>query len=215
MGKNSDGKLLVFEGGDGIGKSHLSNILTDHLRASGIPVKRLSFPGRREGSLGNLIYRVHHTSREFGVEDMTPLALQALHIAAHLDEINSIILPTLRTGTWVVLDRYWWSTWVYGVNAGAKREIIELLIAAELATWQDVRPDVVFVIERERAIREEQTPETFRRLSELYLEIRNREEINQPTRLLNNNDMNSCTAELMKIADDLIRSERPNKGDAQ
>jgi dTMP kinase len=66
-------------------------------------------------------------------------------------------LPAIRAGTWVVLDRFWWSTWVYGVNAGANREILELLIAAELAAWNGIRPGVVFVVERERAIREEQT----------------------------------------------------------
>jgi thymidylate kinase len=204
---DTDGKLLVFEGGDGIGKSHLSKELAIHLKDLGVSVLLVSFPGRREGSLGDLVYRVHHDPKSFGVREMVPLALQALHIAAHLDEITSIILPALRAGTWVVLDRFWWSTWVYGVNAGAKRETLELLITAELATWNNVRPAIVLVVERERAIHEEQTHETFRHLAELYSEIRSREEGHQPTHLLNNNDMNACTAELLQLADDLVRRE--------
>lgn len=84
MGGIKIGKLLVFEGGDGIGKSHLANELVRYLENTGIRVRSLSFPGKREGSLGNLVYSIHHRPVDFGVSKMTALALQALHIAAHL-----------------------------------------------------------------------------------------------------------------------------------
>jgi len=140
MADSNSGRLIVFEGGDGIGKSHLAKELSSFLHSSGIPVTQLSFPGRREGSLGNLVYSVHHRPAEFGIQTMTTLGLQALHIAAHLDEIASIILPALNSGTWVVLDRFWWSTWVYGVHGGADRSCLELLIEAEKQAWGGVRP---------------------------------------------------------------------------
>ena len=198
------GRLLVFEGGDGIGKSHLATHLTSHLREVGISVLQLSFPGRREGSLGNLIYAVHHNPATFGVAEMTALALQALHIAAHLDEIASIILPTLTAGTWIVLDRYWWSTWVYGMSTGADPECLDLLIAAEKLAWSGVRPAAVFVIERDRALREEHSQETFGLLKSLYADIRKREERFQPTFVLDNNDLEQSKVDLFRLAGKII-----------
>jgi dTMP kinase len=198
------GRLLVFEGGDGIGKSHLATLLTSHLREIGISVLQLSFPGRREGSLGNLVYAVHHDPARFGVAEMTALALQALHIAAHLDEIASIIVPALSAGTWVVLDRFWWSTWVYGISAGADRECLDLLIAAEQRAWSGVRPAAVFVIERQRALREEHSQETFELLKSLYSDIRRREEHSQPTFVLDNNDLEQSKIDLFRFAGEII-----------
>jgi len=197
-------KLIVFEGGDGIGKSHLAKELSDFLHSSGIPVTQLSFPGRREGSLGNLVYSVHHRPAEFGIQTMTTLALQALHIAAHLDEIASIILPALNSGTWVVLDRFWWSTWVYGVHGGADRSCLELLIEAEKQAWGVMRPAMVFVVERQSALREEHTQEAFELLAKLYAEIRMREEHNQPTFTIDNNDLQTSVTKIVQIATTLL-----------
>ena len=87
MGGMKIGKLFVFEGGDGIGKSYLANELTRYLESASVPVLPLSFPGKREGSLGKLVYSIHHHPQDFGVVNMTALGLQALHIAAHLDEV--------------------------------------------------------------------------------------------------------------------------------
>ncbi|MFC6645556.1 dTMP kinase [Granulicella cerasi] len=200
MADANSGKLLVFEGGDGIGKSHLAKELSRFLLGSGIPVTQLSFPGRREGSLGNLVYSVHHRPAEFGIQTMTTLGLQALHIAAHLDEIASIILPALNSGVWVVLDRFWWSTWVYGVHGGADRSCLGLLIEAEKQAWGNVRPAAIFVVERQSALREEHTQQEFESLASLYAEIRTREEHNQPTFVIDNNELQASVAKLVQIA---------------
>lgn len=206
MTKPKLGKLFVFEGGDGIGKSHIAGVLSAHLKGLGLPTMQLSFPGKREGSLANLVYEIHHRPEHFGIVQMTPLGLQALHIAAHLDEIISVILPALESGKWILLDRFWWSTWVYGVLAGANRECLELLIAAEKAAWADVHPSAVFVIERDRALREEHNHETFQRLTALYADVRNREGTSQPTHILDNNDLDKSKAELLRIAGEIVQA---------
>lgn len=196
------GQLIVFEGGDGIGKSHLAGVLTDHLKGAGVSVLQLSFPGKREGSLGRLVYEIHHKPAEFDVAQMTPLALQTLHIAAHLEEITSMILPSLADGIWVVLDRYWWSTWVYGIATGADRECLELLIEAEKKAWRGILPAAVFVVERESALREESDFKTFQVLARLYAEIRGRERTRQPTYVLDNNDLEGSQETLKRIANE-------------
>lgn len=78
---------------------------------------------------------------------MTSAAKQALHIAAHLDAIERKILPWLAEGFHVVMDRYWWSTWVYGVTAGLNPELLQALISAEKISWGAIQPAVVFLIE--------------------------------------------------------------------
>jgi thymidylate kinase len=142
------GSLFVFEGGDGAGKSTLCAAVAAELRASGTPVSVLSFPGRQPGTLGALVYELHHDAQSVGVEAVTPTALQLLHIAAHLDAIEREILPRLAAGETVLLDRYWWSTWTYGITAGAERAMLGTMIELERMCWRSVEPIAVFLIER-------------------------------------------------------------------
>jgi thymidylate kinase len=79
------GKLFVFEGPDGVGKTTLSKAFSDHLNATGIQCDYLSFPGRETGSLGRHIYELHHDPDRFGIRAVDPASLQLLHIAAHID----------------------------------------------------------------------------------------------------------------------------------
>ena len=82
---------------------------------------------------------------------MTSLSLQVLHVAAHLDAIETSIVPVLKAGTPVILDRYWWSTWVYGRAAGIEKRSLRKLIDFERYHWGAVRPPIVFLIHRQKA----------------------------------------------------------------
>ena len=142
------GRLIVIEGPDGVGKSTLSQALAGRLNAMGLTCDYLSFPGKEEGTVGYLVYNVHHKPASYGMEAITDIGLQALHIAAHLDEIERRILPALQQGHWVVLDRFWWSTWVYGQAGSAQSSTLEALIQAERLHWRDIKPDALFLIDR-------------------------------------------------------------------
>lgn len=107
-----------------------------------------------------------------------------------------------------MLDRFWWSTWVYGIDGGADRACLELLIEAERQAWADVTPSAVFVVEREHALREEHTQETFQRLAALYAQIREHEESHQPTYTVDNNDTTKSVAQLLRIAEALVANNK-------
>ncbi|RBP45080.1 thymidylate kinase [Roseimicrobium gellanilyticum] len=166
------GKLLVLEGPDAAGKT---TVLASLMAKLGTSAVNLAFPGRNPGTLGELVYRLHHDHRSFGIASITPTALQTLHIAAHLDAIETTIIPLLHQGTTIVLDRFWWSTVVYGTLQGASKETLRQLIAAEKLAWGSIKPDHLFLLERTQPLREDARKDWLN-LSKLYRELAQQEE---------------------------------------
>lgn len=107
-----------------------------------------AFPGKEEGTLGKHVYDIHRDPRALGIDFINQTSLQLLHVAGHIDAIESRILVAIREGRHVVLDRFWWSTWVYGVTSGAKRNSLRAMIALEMDHWANVRPAHVFLLRR-------------------------------------------------------------------
>jgi thymidylate kinase len=168
------GKLFIFEGPDGVGKSALSNTLRDRLERGGIPCEHFSFPGHNSASLGQLVYRLHHDPSHLGVERPSQSALQALHIAAHIDAIETRIRPAIEAGKHVLLDRFWWSTLVYGLVSGVSEELLKHLIRAESVAWGEVHPTRVFLIRRRAPLKGEPL-KTWFLLAEEYERLASRE----------------------------------------
>ena len=142
------GKLFVFEGPDGAGKSELAHRLADSLRGRGVECELFAFPGNEPRSLGSHVYRIHHDPASVGIDNLHPASLQTLHVAAHIDEIEGRILPAMRKGRVVILDRFWWSTWVYGRITGVKPKALRHMVKLEGTYWGRVRPAVVFLVRR-------------------------------------------------------------------
>lgn len=149
------GRLIVIEGPDGVGKTRIARDLVNILATKLRHVASLSFPGREPGTLGSLVYSLHHGLEAFDLNAITPAALQTLHIAAHLDAIETRIKPLLDQGTTVVLDRFWWSTLVYGTVAGIEQATLRHLIAAENTVWHPHVPSCLILLDRQSSLRPE------------------------------------------------------------
>ena len=153
--KLNKGHLFVFEGPDGVGKTSLIAALYKDLDSKGFPVEKLSFPGKKPQSLGALVYKIHHNSKAFELSNLYPPSLQVMHIAAHAEAINNQIIPLYKDNTIILLDRYWWSTVVYGKVEGIKESILNSMIELELLFWENVEPDELFLLERDSSLKEE------------------------------------------------------------
>jgi len=82
------GELIAFEGPDGVGKSSFCRKTADFLSKSGISADIVSFPGRSKGTLGRLVYDLHHNPEHHGVYKCSPLAMQTLHVAAQIEALS-------------------------------------------------------------------------------------------------------------------------------
>ncbi len=141
-------KLFVFEGPDDSGKTTLAQLFTSYLKTQGINCQYFSFPGNKPQTLGSLVYKLHHGEFRDHIVSVTPTALQTMHIAAHIDAVESRILTALKQGTAIILDRYWWSTWVYGRVNGVDLKALKAMIRLERTVWGTVKPTAIFLIQR-------------------------------------------------------------------
>lgn len=146
---SSRGKLFVFEGTDGVGKTTIAKAVVDILCDQRQQYKYLSFPGNEPGSIGELVYRIHHDMGSLNISSISSTSLQVMHVAAHIDTIERRIKPLLEMGVNVVLDRYWWSTLVYGAATNSNMLSLQNSVNAEIVIWGDITPDILFFIKRE------------------------------------------------------------------
>ena len=197
------GRLIVFEGPDGVGKSTLSQAFAKRLKAMALTCEYLSFPGKDMGTVGRLVYDVHHYPNKYGLDKITATSLQALHIAAHLDTIEQRILPALSEGRWVILDRFWWSTWVYGCMAAVDSTLLNAMIQVERLQWHGIQPDALFLIDR---FNDALDNETRVQLREGYRALVDSEKSRYPVhQVQNDQSVDECVDRLLATLRDLIR----------
>jgi thymidylate kinase len=165
------GQLLIFEGPDGTGKTTLSLRLVEWLTSQGHRARYVSFPGRIEGSIGDVVYNLHHSPERYGLRGITPAAKQLLHVAAHIDAIHTTILPALESGANIVMDRFWWSTVAYGKVSGIDPESLRLIIDLELHHWSHYRPTAVFLLVRPTPAQMEHSSAMHKLLEDAYAEL--------------------------------------------
>jgi dTMP kinase len=97
------GKLIVLEGIDGTGKSHIARKVVDHLASREVSAIATSEP--TEGAVGRLLKRV----MEEVVDPYTELFLFMSDRADHVRWIHG----RMREGNWIVCDRYAMSSAAY------------------------------------------------------------------------------------------------------
>jgi dTMP kinase len=113
--------FIVFEGGDGSGKSTQVRSLMRRLRRRGVNVIRTREPG------GTRLGQALRTLLKSG-EPMTPISELMLFEAARAQLVQQVIKPFLAEGGVVIADRFTSSTVAYqGYGRGLDRELIERL----------------------------------------------------------------------------------------
>lgn len=170
MQAKNNGRLYVFEGPDSVGKTSLCLLLAKKLRELEIDCEVLAFPGRESGTIGNLVYELHHDHAKLNVQKLSPLVRQMLHVAAHVDVIESRVLPALNSGRTVILDRFWWSTLVYGLVDGLDVDLLHSILAPETKLWGGVQPQILFLISRPAPI-EFPISSDWSKCAQLYMEF--------------------------------------------
>ena len=134
------GAFVVFEGGDGAGKSTQCRLLADALRARGAEVVVTREPGGTP--IGEAIREVLLGAGSDGMAARTEALLFA---AARAEHAAALIRPTMARGAVVISDRYLDSSVAY---QGAARELGEDRIA-ELSLWatEGLVPDLTVVLD--------------------------------------------------------------------
>ena len=132
------GRLIVFEGGEGSGKSTQLRLLADALTAAGTAHRCLREPGGT--ALGGEVRRLV-LEREWKVE---PRAEALLFMASRAQMVATELRPALERGEVVLLDRFFLSTYAYQIGGRALPES-EVRAANALATAGLV-PDLTLLL---------------------------------------------------------------------
>lgn len=133
-------RFIVFEGGEGAGKSTQSRALADYLEARGHQVRRTREPGGTPAA--EAIREVLLDPANAGLDDRAEALLFA---AARGDHAARVIRPALAAGDIVISDRYLDSSVAYqGVARGLGAEHV-----AELSLWATggLVPDLTIVLD--------------------------------------------------------------------
>lgn len=146
---NLKGNLIIFEGIDHVGKSTISNLVFQKLKGMGVDCALYQYPGNTEGTLGKIVYDIHHQRINELEYPLDPLSIQMLHVAAHIDLLNKKIIDDIDNCKCVLLDRYWWSTLAYGIGDGIKKEKLSKLIDIEKDITDHIKNKTYFYITRQ------------------------------------------------------------------
>jgi dTMP kinase len=134
------GLFVVFEGGDGSGKSTQLTLLREHLERLGLPVVVTREPGGT--TTGE---RIREVLLDPATTDLDDRAEALLYAAARAQHVSEVIEPALAEGKVVLCDRFIDSSIVY---QGAGRGLGEYRIE-ELNLWAtgDVVADLIVLLD--------------------------------------------------------------------
>ena len=134
------GRFITVEGGEGAGKSTQAALLTQALAARGLDVVQTREPGGAPGA-----ERIRSLLLAPASPPWSALSEALLHFAARSEHLVFTIRPALKSGRWVVCDRFVDSTVAYqGYAQGLERGIIERL--SRLVVGDDM-PDLPLILD--------------------------------------------------------------------
>lgn len=133
--RENRGKLLVFEGIDGTGKSTHIRLLTEYLEARGITVRTSFEP--THGEWGMRVRAAAISGQRLSIEKEIECLLRDRR-----EHVEQLIEPALAAGSWVLLDRYYLSMMAYQGASGANVQ--------QIRAWNESfapEPDLAFLLD--------------------------------------------------------------------
>jgi len=138
--ERSQGLFITLEGGEGAGKSTQVTRLKEWIEKRGHACIATREPGGAPGA-----EMVRKLLVEGPVERWDGVTEALLHFAARREHLRSTVLPAVRSGTWVVSDRFADSTMAYqGYGYGADRAMLAKLYDIAVG---DFRPDLTLILD--------------------------------------------------------------------
>jgi len=134
------GKFITFEGGEGAGKSTQIQLLKTALLSVGIDTITTREPGGSDGA-----EQIRRLLVEGDPDRWSPMSEALLNIAARNDHVDRLIKPQLKTGSWVVCDRFFDSTKAYqGYGHGLELPSLDTL---HKTVFGDFVPDLTLIFD--------------------------------------------------------------------
>jgi dTMP kinase len=141
----ASGVLISLEGCDGCGKTTQAALLCERLTAVGLPVGPASTPGavvREPG--GTPVGEAIRDLLLHAAHEPDPWTEALLYAAARAELVGRVLLPELRRGRVLVLDRFVDSSLAY---QGAARELgVDEVLAVNRPALRGVWPDLTIVL---------------------------------------------------------------------
>jgi dTMP kinase len=133
-------KFITLEGVEGVGKSTHLEFISRYLQARGVSVLVTHEPGGTPAA--DEIRKILLTNRN---EYIQPTAELLLMFAARALHVESVIRPSLETGTWVVCDRFTDASYAY--QGGGRGLAVRDIASLERMVLKGLRPDLTILLD--------------------------------------------------------------------
>jgi dTMP kinase len=137
---NTRGKFITIEGTEGVGKSTNMAFIQQYLERQGVSLIVTREPGGTP--LAEQIRQLLLENRDEKMDEATELLLV---FAARSQHLQSVILPALEAGQWVLCDRFTDATYAY--QGGGRGLDVALIKNLEQCIQADLRPDLTFLLD--------------------------------------------------------------------
>jgi dTMP kinase len=134
------GKFITFEGSEGVGKSTNILLVKEHLKSKNIDLLLTREPGGTP--LAENIRALLLNKSDEKIDETCELLMV---FAARAQHLNTVIIPALNKGVWVLCDRFTDSTYAY--QGGGRGLNTNLISELEKVVQQGLMPDLTFCLD--------------------------------------------------------------------
>lgn len=138
------GRFIVFEGGEGAGKTTQIGLLEAHLRSLSIPVHKTREPGGTPNAEALREVIVSHRGSWTAMSELLVMS------AARHDHLTRVIKPALEAGQWVLCDRFMASSVAYQSATGELSS--EFIRSMNTLVVEGLKPDLTFTLDLPAAV---------------------------------------------------------------